>query len=851
MLKNGQQAWRNRLMLGAALGATIVGIGASASAQDNTDNQSNFGLEEIVVTAQKREATLLSTPVAVSALSGDSVEMAQIRDVNAMQTLIPSLAITQRASASNTSFSIRGIGSSTFNFGIEPAVGVFVDGVYRARNGATVNDFLGIERIEVLRGPQSTLFGKNTSAGVINIITKEPTYETSVEGEFTYGNYDATVVKGAVNLPAIEDKLAFRLDANLNKRDGLMENSDGRTFNERNRYGLRGQMLFEPTESTKFRVVADYNNLDEECCAAPFFLLTPTTELILGVLGSEQQPADPFSRQTYIDGAVEADLEAWGISGQMDMDFEGFTLTSITAYRKYTEVQNIDADFSDLQLNKERRTDQGYNTFTQELRLTSNGSGPLEWMVGAYYYNQDLYTDLVTVQGPLLRPFADLLTEGSIAMLEGALGVPSGTFLADGSGQQRGYFNQDNESVSAFAQVDWHMTDRLTLTAGLRYTHDKKGMVSDIQIDDPFAALNMIDLWAPLFAGQVAQSLTAQGYPPQVVQALAAQAYANADAVKTVSSGGAQTDPLVPTYNPLLGLTALQFFPPSDNVNDSFSDNELSGNLILNYEMSDNVTFYASYSRGFKAGGYALDSAATRVGDFLFDKEVTTSYEVGMKARLLDRRMSLDFALFDQDIKGFQENIFTGSSFVPGNVDAAVQGLEFDGKFQVTPGLLLTGGFTWLWQAEYRNFENGPCPSYNTDGCTFITTDEGVVRPVQDLSGTRLSEVPKLTGNFTATYSAPINDTLEYFVRGELFYKGSQRLSVSIDERQLQDAYALVGASIGIGEIEGAWQLQLWARNLLDEEYVLDTFDSTIPGGSLNAYLGDPRTYGLTLRVKF
>ncbi|MCJ9428084.1 TonB-dependent receptor [Kordiimonas marina] len=834
--------------------ATVMGASVSVMAQDTQStkkDKAGFGLEEIVVTAQKREATLLETPVAVSALTGASMEKAQIRDLTAMQTLMPSLAVTQRASASNTSFSIRGIGSSTFNFGIEPAVGVFVDGVYRSRNGASVNDFLGIQRVEVLRGPQSTLFGKNTSAGVINIITQEPTYEPFVEGEFTYGNYNATVAKAAVNLPAIEDKLAFRLDANLNKRDGIFTNDDGRKLNERNRYGLRGQMLFEPNDRTKLRIIADYNKLDEECCAAPFYLVTDATQQVLTVMGSKVQGAHPFSGNTHINGAVKGNVENWGVSGQLDLDFDTFSVTSITAYRDYKEKQNIDADFSDLQLNKYRTLDQSYNTFTQELRVTSKTSGPIDWMAGVYYYKQNLSANNSTVQGAALRPFADLLTGNAITNLEAGLGLPSGTFLADGSGQLKGLFNQDNQSYSGFVQLDWHLNDKLTLTGGLRYTSEKKSMVSDIVINDPFAALNMIDLWAPVFAGGVQAQLTAAGYPAAYVQAATAQAYANAAAVKTVQSGGPQTDPLTPTYNPLLGLTALQFFPPASNVDDSFTDNELSGNLIANYEMSDQVTMYASYSRGFKAGGYALDSAAVRVGSFKFNKEVTTSYELGMKARLMDRRMSLDFALFDEKIKGFQENIFTGSSFVPGNVDAAVQGLEFDGKFQATPELLLTAGFTWLWKAEYQNYTNGPCPAYNTEGCTFVANDQGVVRPVQDLSGVRLSEVPKFTGNVTATYSQPINDDLEYFVRGELYYKGDQRLSVAQDARQKQNAYALVGASFGLGRQDQNWSLQLWARNLLNEHYVLDTFDSTIPGGSLNAYIGDPRTYGVTLRVKY
>lgn len=854
MSKLAGRITRTQLLTSAAAAAVMVGSSISASAQDANEG---FSLEEILVTAQKREATLLETPVAVSAIGGQTMELAQARDLTALQTLVPSLTITQRASASNTSFSIRSIGSSTFNFGLEPAVGVFVDGVYRSRNGASVNDFLGMERVEVLRGPQSTLFGKNTTAGVINYVTKAPHYDTEVEGEFTYGNYDAKVFKGAINLPLQEDRLAVRLDVNVNKRDGVIDNIDGRQLNERDRYGFRGQILFEPTESTRLRIIGDYSDLNEECCAAPFFVVAPDTQAALTILGSQVPGATWEDRTTFIDGeVVVGNLESYGVSGQLDIDFEKFTLTSITAYRGYRELQDIDADFSDLQLNKRRVLDQDYDTFTQEIRLTSSTDGPLEWMVGAYYFNQDLTADNQTIQGPGLRQFSDILTGGAIAPLEAGLGVPTGTFLAEDSGQIRGLFNQDNETFAAFAQVDWHITDRLTLTGGVRYTDDKKTMVSDIEINDPFAALNFVDLWGPVYSGGVLQGLIAQGVPADQAAVLAQSAGAAAAGVATTACAGGLAnnplDPFNPVCNDLLGLTSLQFFPPANNVDGTLKDDAFTGNIILNFEMNDNVTVYASYSRGYKAGGFALDSAAARVGSFQFDNEIADNYELGLKARVLDNRMSLDFALFDQSIKDFQENVFTGSSFVPDNAGKIkVRGLEFDGKFQATPELLFTAAFTWFFDNKYSQFENGPCPVSDTSNC-FIAQIEGALpRFVQDLSGATLAESSEFSGSASATYRRPINDSLEMFVRGELFYQSSQNLSVSQDPLQFQDGFALVGASAGIGDIDGAWSLQLWSRNLLNEKYVLDTFNSTIPGGSLNAYVGDPRTYGLTLRFRY
>ena len=784
---------RAQLLASAALCASIAATPAFAQDSDN-----EFSLEEIIVTAQKREATLQETPIAVSAVSAETLAIAGTRDIYDTQFLVPSLQVVQRASATNTNFAIRGIASSTFNFGLEPSVGVFVDGVYRSRNGASISDFLGIERIEVLRGPQSTLFGKNTTAGVINYVTKAPHYDSEFEAELTYGNLNTKVAKLSVNLPVKEDKLAIRFDANLNQRDGFITNIDGRKLNNRDRYGLRAQVLFEPTETSKIRIIADYNNIDEECCAAPFFDIVPGTQGVLTALGSQIGSVEIRDQVTFVNGDVISQLETKGISAQWDIEFDTFDFTSITAYRDYEEFQDFDADFSDLPLNALRTEDKGYSTFTQEIRLTSSGDNNVEWMVGAYYLSQDLNITSSTIQGPALRLFGDALSGGAISGLEAALGVPFGTFLAEGSGQIASIFDQTNETYGGFVQLDWHATEDLTVTGGLRYTKDDKSLVSDITIDDPFAAL-------PLAAFGAA------------------------------------------------GLAPFQFFPPAPNVNDSISSSEITGNIIVAYSVSEEINTYASFSRGFKGGGFALDAAAARVNSFSFEPEFVNSYEIGLKARLLDNRMSLDFALYQNDIKDFQANTFTGSSFVPSNAGAIqIRGLEFDGKFQATPNLLLSGGFNWLFKAEFGDYPNALCPVTRQDLCTqVVVPGSNSIILVRNLEGQRIGEAPKLSGNIAATYTNQVSDSLELLVRTSVYYNGFQFLSSDLDERQVQDGYALVSATIGIGDPDGSWNLRLWSRNLLDKFYVVDTFNSTIPGGSLNAYYGAPRTFGLTLGLKY
>lgn len=829
-----------RFSKAAVLGATALAaglVGAAAQAQ----------VEIITVTAQKREQTLQEVPVAVTAVTGVVLEQAQIRDLSSLQSLVPSLSVATAASSSNTGFNIRGVGSSTFNFGLEPSVAVFVDGVYRARNGASINDFLGLERVEVLRGPQSTLFGKNTSAGVISFTTRAPEFEFGAEGEATIGNYNARILRGAVTGPLVEDRLAFRLDGNINRRDGFITNVfDGRDVNNRDRWSVRGQLLFTPSAETSLRLIAEYGSIDERCCAAPFSFVSPTNAGAFTALNVTQLPVNPNSGQVSFDGRLRADVETSTYSAEFNHQFEGFEVNYVAARQSYEEAQDIDPDWVDQPFNARRLVTQDYTTWTHDVRLTSTTSGMFDWMVGAYYFDQELTATNSTIQGPMLRPFANLFSQGLVGGVEficnvlnpATPGCVPGSYLAAGSGLQSSRFDQGNSSWSAYGQFDFHMSDRFTLTAGLRYTNERKNVNTDIVIDDPFAAVNLASV--PLLA-------TLLQLPPFNLPGGTAAALAPAIANTPCAPGQSPV-----TCNVLLGLGALQFFPPSPNFNDSRTDTNWSGTLIGAYDLTDNVNVYASYSTGYKAGGFALDASAARVGDYTFDPETSTSIELGLKSVLFDNTLQLNLAVFQQRTKDFQANVFTGSSFVPDNAgEILVRGIEVDAMFRPNANFTMTGGFTYLADMEYDEFINGPCPVADTSGCTFrASATSPALVPVQDLSGRRLSGAAKFTGNMTATYTAPLTDALEGMIRGEVYYTSDRFLNTSLDPRQVQEGFALVNASVGVSSRDGGWQVQLWARNLLNEEYIQGSFDSTLPG-NLNAYPGDPRTYGLTLRARF
>lgn len=846
-----QKSFRN-LALGtsaltySAIAAVPVAMFAAAPAHSQV-------VDTITVTAQRRESTLQDTPVAVTAVQGDVLEQSQLRDVRDLQTLVPSLRVNTDASSSNTSFAIRSIGSSTFNWGIEPSVGVFVDGVYRSRNGASINDFLGVQRVEVLRGPQSTLFGKNTSAGVISFITETPSDELGYEAEITLGEFNQRTLRAMVTGP-LGSTVSGRFDVNVNQRDGFITNVvDGRNVNERDRWGWRGQLFFEPGDRFSLRLIADMNSIDENCCAAPFTAISPQNAGAFTLLGITQLPVNPFSGQVAIDGSVRSVVDNGGFSAEANWDFDGFTFTSISAYRAYDEEQDIDPDWTDGALNLRRFLDQDYQTITQEFRITSTGDRTVDYLFGLYFFSQNLNTTNITRQGPLLRPFADAFSQGGVTLVENLCNGPQGPFIggcvpgqyfAVNSGQTS-TFDQNNETFAVFGQLDWHVNDRLTITGGLRYTNDQKDATSDILIDDPFAALDFVQIGfnAIIFPQAFTQNFGLPFTPANL--ALVQQNFPQQLALVQAGALAAAADPNV---NTLLGLGALQFFPPAPNFTDSRSDDAVTGALIAAYDVNDNVNIYGSYTRGFKGGGYALDSAAARVGSFTFDPETVTAWEFGVKVQTSN--LILNTAVFRQNIEDFQTNVFTGSSFVPDNAgEIQVGGIEIETLFQPTDRLTLTGGVTWLWESKYVSFADGPCPVSDTSNCTFrASATSPALVPVQDLSG-RDTGTAEITGNVTALYVHPLSNDLEAFVRGEVYFISDRFLTTDLDPLITQEGYNLINGSFGVGAEDGSWELQIWGRNLADEEYLQGGFNSTLPG-NINGYPGDPRTWGVTLRAR-
>ena len=824
-----------RLTKALVLGATALGSGLVATA-------AQAQVEVIRVTAQKREQTLQETPVAVSAVTAEQIEQAGVSDIRDLKTMVPTLTVEQYSRPGVTEFGLRGIATSGDNIGLEPSVGVFVDGVYRSRAGAAINDFLSLERVEVLRGPQSTLFGKNTPAGVISFHTQEPDYEAGGAGEITVGNNSLLIVKGTVTGPIVEDKLAFRLDAVRHTRDGFIENvAQNEDTNNRNRYDLRGQLLWDVAPNTSVRLIADYGVADEDCCAAPFSYHRPQNLLALQALGATIIPDDPFRREVAFNGDLNTEIKTRGISAEVNHDFGELELTSITAFRAYDDTSVIDPDFTDLDLTGRRVIDTGYKTFTQELRIADSNGGSFDWLAGVYYYDQDLDSESQVPFGAQLRPFMDLATGGAITQLETALGAPAGSFLAgEINGVPQGLTNERYEvgttSWSIFGQGDWYLTDRLTLTAGLRYSQEDKDIDADIEINDAFGAVDLVAVGEQQILAAAFTQATGLAPTPANFAAVP-QAFAGAQAYAAANREN-------PDVNALLRLAPLQFNPPADDYARSRSEDNVSGTFKLSYDVTENTNVYASYSRGYKAGGFNV-SAYAAVNDAVeFDAEIADNYEIGLKTRIFDETLQIHSALFDLTLNDFQANTFTGTSFVLDNAGKIViRGLEVDSVWAPNEDWNFTAGFAYFFDADYDEYTNGPCDDLNTSSSCLVNS-------VQDLSGRRKSGTSKLKASFSGTRYFQIAG-LDAYVRGEAYYRSPFNMGNDLDPRKWTDEYWILNASAQVSDPNSFWALQAWVRNLADEDYFQGTFSSVGQPGSLNAYVGDPRTYGLSLRFDF
>lgn len=883
-------ATRFTLLAGAATFALAMpGVALAQDGEPEVDGPE--GSNVIIVTASKREQTLQEVPIAVSVTSGETIERAQIRDVLDLQTVVPSLRVSQLQTSSATTFIIRGFGNGDNNFGVEPSVGVFIDGVFRSRSASALSDLNMISRVEVLSGPQSTLFGKNASAGVISIITKEPQYEFGGQVEAVYGNFNQVFLRGEVTGP-ISDNIAWSVDGTYQQRDGFGQivNLD-QEINDRNRWSARGQLLIEPTADIKVRLIGDYGKIDEVCCQTSNLVLGPSTRDAITAVGG-RAPNDFFSFENFLNVAPVNENENYGFSGQIDWNLGNLTFTSITAYRELRNLLVQDVDFTSADLTAETR-DQAVDTFTQEFRVASDFDGPVNFLLGGFYFDESISQDSALSIGQDFREFAAFsaasgsafaaaplligsqipgitpaqqIAAGESALRSAEAGLraiglpfPQGSILG-GNSLSRERFTLDNQAWSVFGTVDFEPVDGLIFTAGFNYTDDRKQFEINTVTPDPLSNINVVDTFI------TAATAGAVRTRDQFLSLPAAQ------------QAGLRAAALNPASNTLLGLSALQFQTGFLDVPNAVepgrtNDDQLTYLLRAAYQVSNEVNIYASYSTGFKASSVNLsrDSRpstsdftpgagpnAARGSTFLAPASPITNaglatpnlstgtrfagpekaqvYELGMKAQW--DGFGFNLAVFDQTIEDFQSFIFTGLGFTLLNAgQQSVRGFEFDATVQPTDGLVFTFAATHLDPV----FDSFPNPVLG------------------DLSGQRPGGIPAWSLRTSATHTQEFGASGTTLVtRVDYSHESNTDVNNGLptfnfqrgDPRIFQREVNLVNASMTLA-LENGLEIGAFARNLLNDQFILTVFDGVAQGGTVSGYPNTPRTYGGLVRFRF
>ncbi|OWR00427.1 TonB-dependent receptor [Sphingopyxis witflariensis] len=829
---------------------------------------------DIIVTASKRSQTLQDTPIAVSVTSAADIQNSAIRDLIDLQSAVPSLRVSQLQSSANTNFIIRGFGNGANNAGIEPSVGVFIDGVYRSRSAAQIGDLPNLERVEVLRGPQSTLFGKNASAGVISIVTQKPQFDFGGSAEVSYGNYDAITAKASITGP-ISETIAFSLAGNFNRRDGYAQDLNLDTdVNDRNRWGVRGQLLFEPTDALSIRLIGDYDKIDENCCIAGNVIAGPTIGITNALVGGPSVDANnPFSYNVYNNFLSSNEIENYGGSAQIDYDLGNLALTSITAYRKVQADTNQDSDFTSADLIGEKSDKVGIDTFTQEIRLTSDFDGPVNFLLGGYYFHEKVKQQSAIKFGDDFRDYGNALIQGAsggllnVGVLEGALGAPSGSFFKVGTGLDEAY-RMKNTAWSIFGTVDFEVTDRLTLSAGANYTQDRKRFSTDVVSSDAFSKVNLdAGAYAPfrnqlLFQGGVAAGVGQALGLNRAATAAEVNAFAGANPVAfggiaTAAQTNANNNQNNPAANPLNPLKAFQFLPDFFNLPNAFEpnrtrDNDLAWSLRAAYEVTDTVNVYATYATGFKASSVnlsresrplAADLAAIVAagqatpnltsGTRFATPEESEVYEIGLKGQW--SVAALNLAVFKQSIKGFQSNVFNGTGFELVNAEKqSTFGIEFDGSVRPVQGLNLTLAVTYL-DPKYDKFTNS---SFG------------------DISGTMPAGIPELTMAVGGTYTHEFAGGTRAIFHADYHYESPVQIVEGLNgfppsvAQSLKREVNQLNASFTLALTNGL-EVGVWGRNLTNAKYLTTVFPAVAQSGSVSGYPNQPRTYGVTGRFKF
>ena len=770
------------------------------------------GADEIIVTARRREESAQDIPVAVSVIGGEHIDNTGSFNVGRLTQLTPTLQFYS-SNPRNTAVNIRGIGVpfGLTNDGIEQGVGIYVDDVYYSRVASATFDFLDVAQIEVLRGPQGTLYGKNTTAGAINITTNKPSFTFEGKAELSVGNLNFKQAKAAISGP-INDRLAARLAISATSRRGTIYNvTTDKWIQSQDNIGLRGQILWQPTDTVDVTFSGDYSVQDAECCGT-VFVRTGATQRALNrqyaalaaAQGYSVVSTNPFDRLTDLDAPLNAGNKIGGAAVRVNWELGQGTFTSITAWRFWDWKPENDRDFTGLPIITKSQNPSQQDQYTQEFRYNYSGDR-LDFVVGAFGYQQRIDTQGTEAHGPAssrwnINPSSALASNP--AVLNGLTAINT---------QQL-----KNTSLALFGQASFKLTDALTIQPGVRLNYDKKDGFYERRV----------------FAGD--------GTP--VV-------FGPTDAITAAR----------------LAVFAPQLIAPK------FSDWNFSYDLTASYKAADDVLLYATYAKSFKSGGINQNGVpADAAGNPLFaaatvKPEAVKHFELGLKSEFFDRKAVFNLSLFRTEIKNYQANVNNGQlgvlrGYLANAGKVRSQGIEAD--FSVRPSerfnAYLNGAYT---DAKYKKFVDAPCPP-ELSGGTVVTGSQipgapgtpGALSPANcDISGQRLPGVSKLAFSYGAEGNVPAK-LLGKDGQVYLGFDGSHRTNFSSNpspsDYTMIDGYTLSNLRAGF-RTDSGFNIFLWARNVFNVDY----FDQlTVASGNTGLIVGlpgDPRTYGLTIKSEF
>ncbi len=770
----------------------------------NADDQPQTGPalqpgDRVIVTARRVEEDVQDVPIPVAVLSEDFLADTGALNIGKLNQLVPSVQFYS-TNPRNTAINIRGLGApfGLTNDGIEQGVGLYVDGVYFARPASAVLDFIDVERIEVLRGPQGTLYGKNTTAGAINVTTKLPEFTPSTDVELSYGNLGYFQAKATTTGP-LTDTLAYRLSFSGTQRDGVLWNvTDQDDLNDLNNIGGRAQLLWTPSDTLQVKLSADNTVQRPEGYAQVFAGVVPTQRPLNRQYAAQAAfynyappSLNPFDRVTDLDTPHRSNSDLGGFALNVDWDVGGGTLSAITAWRYWIWDPSNDRDFLGLPIRTLSQNPSKSYQWSQELRYAGDFGENLNYVVGAFWFNQVTKTLGREEQGSAAWRW--LANPNATNTLLGNLGA------LDGYGQ-RVQIRSDHTSTALFGQLEWQVTDQLRILPGLRANFDEK---NGFYRATPYGRLDTTGL----------------GLTPAQVTALRA-----------------------------LELSILQ---PLSYESEGEDDN-VSGQLTVAYDISNNVNAYATYATAFKTfglnnNGIPVDANNNPLLDLASIKpEDTKHIEIGLKTEPLPGVVA-NVSAYHTAVDDFQVSVVSNQAgtlrgYLANAEQVVVQGVEFDGSWRVNDNLSFYGNIAWT-DAKYEKFTGAPPALEDSGGAVLVV----------DASGARLPGVSEWAASFGGEYTLPGEFSKrqgEWFVAADASYRSEFSSSPTESHYLNIDGYTLVNLRAGFRSVDG-WDLFGWTRNALDEEY----FEMLNAGGSSSGYyaglLGDPRTYGVTLRGSF